>query len=591
MPCASPICFMAGMAEKDRPAPRRTHRTDSPAERAKADFRRAALVLAAFTAAIDVLLLAQPIYMLQVYDRVLPAQSRETLLFLSLAMGLSLLVLALLDVVRSFIASRAAARFDASLSDHVLRSLIRGGAAGEGAQPLRDIEALRALISSRALFALFDLPFSAVFVLMMYLVHPCLFWLTLLGAVALTSLAVVNQLAIAAANRTQSESSVAAGARAEHMARAASSIVAMGMLSAVVNDWGRLHAAGLAAADRAAAINAWFAGFSKFLRLALQTAVLACGALLVIGGEITAGMIFAASLISGRALQPIDQIIGSWRQLAAGQHAWRRLRGFLARAGEERRHTSLPPPKGRLEVEDLFEPDPADPARPPILARIGFALEPGEVVAMLGPSGAGKSTLARMLVGAARPKSGRVRLDGHDLAHWDAEALGRHIGYLAQDVELLPGTVAENIARFDPAAEDEAIIAAARAAHAEDLVQRLPGGYDTLLGPGGVQLSGGERQRIALARAFYGSPRLIVLDEPNSNLDRAGETALMRAIAGAKRKGAAVLVVTQRESLLAAADKIMRIHNGSLLDFGARDAVLSRHQAPPGAGARQAAVR
>jgi ATP-binding cassette subfamily C protein len=288
-------------------------------------------------------------------------------------------------------------------------------------------------------------------------------------------------------------------------------------------------------------------------------------------------MIFAASLISGRALQPLDQVIGSWRHLASGLQSWKRVQAFMEKADRRDKYTKLPPPEGHLEVVDLLQINPADPAKPPILARISFALEAGKSVAVLGPSGSGKSTLARMIVGAAVPRAGHVRIDGHDIANWDPEDLGRYIGYLAQEVELVPGTVAQNISRFDPAPNDADIVAAAKAAHVEDLIQRLPRGYDTVIGMGGVQISGGEKQRIGLARALYGKPRLLVLDEPNSSLDRVGELALMRALADAKANHVTVFVITQREMVLAGVDKIIRMQNGAILEYDDRDVILARH--------------
>lgn len=414
----------------------------------------------------------------------------------------------------------------------------------------------------------------------MYLIHPTLFWLKVGGAVVLMGLALLNQAALARSNKEQGDLSLSAAARSEYLARNADSLVAMEMVTNVVDGWGEVRAKSLTAADDAAKINAWFAGGAKILRLGLQIAMLGIGAYLVLAGEMTAGMIFAASLISGRALQPIDQLIGAWRQLSGGWQSWKRVKAFMERADARPQYTKLPAPRGLLEVVDLLQPNPADPAKPPILQRISFRVEPGVAVAVLGPSGSGKSTLARMIVGASKPRAGHIRMDGHDIANWDPEDLGKHIGYLAQDVELVPGTIAQNIARFDPAAADADIVAAARNAHAEDLVARLPKGFDTLIGPGGVQLSGGEKQRIALARALYGDVRLLVLDEPNSSLDKIGEVALLKALNDARERGITVFVITQREMVLAAVDKIMRMQAGTILEYDDRDVVLERHRTP-----------
>lgn len=546
---------------------------------AKSEFRRAVFILAAFSAVINVLLLAQPIYSIQVYDRVLPSRSISTLIYISIAVVVTLLAAAALDVMRSLIAARAAQNFETRLSDIALRTAIsRSGTTAAGLQPLRDIAALRALIASRALIAVLDLPFALLFIAMMYAVHPDLFWITVAGAVLVMVVALVSQVVLAGTAQRQSELSCTANIRAEYITRNADSLTAMGMTGNAMNMWGEAQAGSLLAADSAATLNAWFGGLSKFLRYALQCAVMGYGALLVLENQMSAGLMFAASLISGKALQPIDQMIGSWRQLAAAQQAWARVKDFTARSGQDRNHTALPTPFGVLEAQDLHQPDAMGAARLPVLSRITFRLDPGEIVAVVGPSGSGKSTLARMLAGALKPRSGHVRIDGHDLQNWNPDQLGRAIGYIAQDVELLPGTVADNIARFDPASRDEDIVSAAQAAHAEDLIQRLPAGFDTMIGPGGVHLSGGERQRIALARALYGKPRILILDEPNSNLDRLGEAALMRALLEAKTNGATILVITQREALLACADKIMRLQNGTIVEFDDKAVLLARHR-------------
>ena len=545
-------------------------------------FWRAIIVLAVFSAAINILLLAQSVYSIQVFDRVLPSRSIDTLIYLSMIMAVALLATSLLDVARSLVANRAAQHFEVSLSDIALRAAVRKGPATAcGMQTLRDIASLRAFISSRALIAILDLPFAFLFIAMMYLVHPQLFWLTLGGAAVLTLVAGLSQWALSGSARRQGELAHAASTRAEHIARNAESVLAMGMTGNVVDAWGRLHAGSLLAADGAGTLNAWFSGFSKFLRFTLQAAVLGYGAVLVLENQMSAGLMFAASIISGRALQPIDQMIGAWRQLAGAHQAWKRIRIFVPRADASRRFTSLPAPSGSIEVHELHYPAPVDPSRPPILGRLSFRLGPGEIVAVLGPSGSGKSTMARLLVGALQPRSGQIRIDGHELPNWNPEELGRAIGYVAQDVELLPGTVAQNIARFEPTANDADIVKAARAAHAEDLVQRLPKGYDTEIGPGELPLSGGERQRIALARALYGNPRFLVLDEPNSNLDRQGEAALMRALCDARAGGAAIMVITQRETLLPCADKIMRLQGGAIVEFDGKDVILARHREEP----------
>ena len=546
-------------------------------EKVARDFRRSMIIMGVFSLVTNLMLLTIPLYMLQIYDRVLPSQSTDTLLFLSVIAVAALLVLGLLEVVRSILANLAAARLDTGLSDLAMRTVIRNGAlSGGNVQPIRDIGALRGLLSSKVVFGVLDLPFASIFIGFLYFIHPDLFWLTLAGAAVLTVIAILNQIAIANASKKHVDKSLISAQRSEYLARNADSILAMGMTTNVVNHWGNDHADSLYSADHSAKINAWFAGVSRIIRLGLQIAILGFGAHLVLAGEMTSGMIFASSLISGRGLQPIDQIIGAWRQLNGGWQSWKRLSGMLAKADARQDYTKLPAPKGQLDVTDVFLPNPIDPGKPPILQRVSFSLAPGQSVAALGPSGSGKSTLARILVGAMRPRAGHVRLDGNDIFNWDPEDLGKHIGYLAQDVELIPGTISQNISRFEPDAKDEDVVLASRLAHVEDLIQRMPKGYDTPIGPGGLQISGGEKQRIALARAFYGKPQLLVLDEPNSSLDRMGEMALMRALGAARKAGITVFIITQREMVLAGVDKIMRMQNGNVLDFDDRDVIIAR---------------
>ncbi|MEC9342998.1 MAG: type I secretion system permease/ATPase, partial [Pseudomonadota bacterium] len=545
---------------------------------AEREFTRSMAIMGVFSFATNCLLLIMPIYMLQIYDRVLPSRSSETLLFLSLIAMAGLIVLGLLEVVRTILANRTAARLGMRLSDDALRTIIRTGSmTGGNIQPMRDISTLRGLLSSKVVFALLDLPFAGLFIGIMYWIHPNLFWLTLSGALLVALIALANQYFSSRASGQQTEQTMRATRRAEHLARNADSVTAMGMLDNTVELWGRDYAASLAQADRAAGINAWFSGLSRTVRFALQIAILGYGALLVLEGQMTAGLIFAASIISARGLQPIDQIIGSWRQLVSGWGSWVRVRTFLQRARSEEKRISLPAPQGRIEVSGLLQPNPVDPARAPILRDVSFKLEPGEMLAVVGPSGAGKSTLARLLVGAGRARAGQVRIDGNDISNWNSEELGRHIGYLAQDVELIPGTIAENISRFEEVRNDEAIVEAARRAHAEQLILRMTRGFDTFIGPGGQRLSGGEKQRVALARAFYGSPRLLVLDEPNASLDKQGEDALRQALQEARGQGVTVIVVTQRDTLLVIADHVLRMQDGTVGEFSTRDDFLARH--------------
>ncbi len=437
------------------------------------------------------------------------------------------------------------------------------------------------IIGSRQAFTLLDLPFATIFIALLYLIHPHLFWLTLAGALVLAVLAYFNQSLSEKAAHEQSRRSISAALQTEYLARNADSLVAMGMVNNVINHWGNAHSKTMQLGDKSGRINAIFTGISKFVRLVLQIVILGYGAVLVLEGEMTPGMIFASSIISGRALAPIDQVIGSWRHLTGGMESWKRLKEFLAKAAPGTSFMALPAPTGRLDVREVLQPNALDPAARPVLGRVSFSLKPGESVAVIGPSGSGKSTLARIIIGAVVPRSGTVRIDGHDITNWDPEQIGRHIGYLAQDVEMLPGTIAQNISRFEPDPDPQKIIEAAHLAHVEDLIKAMPRGFDTPIGPGGAQVSGGEKQRIGLARAFYGDPKLLVLDEPNSSLDRFGEVALNKALAAAKQKKITVFIITQRESALALVDKLMRMQAGQILDFGDKQEIIRKFSANP----------
>lgn len=543
------------------------------------DFTQLLWVMAFFSLFSNLMMLAIPLYMLQIYDRVLPSQSTDTLTFLSIIAVFALLVLGGMEAIRAVLANRAAVRLDATLGDTVLKQIIRTGAfSGGNAQPMRDLAGIRNLISSRQVFAVLDLPFATIFIGLLYLVHPHLFWLTLAGAVILTMIAILNQVATSRASKIQSEKQMSSSLQTEFLARNADSLVAMGMINNVVNHWGNLHVQSIMAGDKSAKANATFSGISRFIRLGIQIAVLGYGAKLVLQGEMTPGMIFASSIVSGRALQPIDQVIGAWRNLSSGAQSWKRLKQFLSFADNETEYTQLPAPKGLLQVSNIVQPNALDPTAKPILAKISFQLEPGTAVVVIGPSGSGKTTLARVIVGALKPRAGTVRLDGHDINNWDPEDLGKYIGYLAQDVELLPGTIAQNISRFEHSPSSEKIMQAASIAHVDDLIKSMPKGFDTPIGPGGAQISGGEKQRIGLARAFYGEPKLLVLDEPNSSLDRIGETALLRAVIEAKKKNISVIIISQRESALAVADKIIRMQAGEITDFGDRDTIVEKYK-------------
>jgi len=554
-------------------------------EKIAAIFRRGLAGLIGFGLVLNLLLLVQPIYMLQVYDRVLPSASIETLVYISIITVGTLFLLGIVDGVRAIMAGRLANRLEVAVGADALQASMVGPRASLGdVQPLRDLQTVRGFISGRGLFAFLDLPFAPFFIALLYLIHPHLFWLTVMGAVVLAAIAIANQRASDKAAGDAGIRQMNATLAAQAFVRNAESVKAMGMWRNIVHRWGAEEALSLAAQDRVNSSNAFFSGVSRVFRLGLQIATLGYGGYLVLAGEMTAGMIFAASLISGRGLQPIDQVIGGWKGFIEARKAWKRLVEALSAVKPAEMRTELPVPRGEVNFEAVIVFPAASEATgragaqtgEPLLKRISATIPAGACVAVIGPSGAGKTTLMRTLIGAVEPRSGAVRIDGADIRNWDPDRLGRHIGYLAQDIELLPGTIAQNIARFDPNASSEAIVRAAREAQVDDLVLKLPKAYDTLIGPGGLQLSGGQRQRVGLARSFFGRPKILVLDEPNANLDSEGEAALERALAMAKAEEITVLIVTQRRSVVEKADRIMVLRDGNLEDYGPREEVLQR---------------
>ncbi|WFP61664.1 type I secretion system permease/ATPase [Mesorhizobium sp. WSM4904] len=552
-------------------------------------FLRAVTDVGVFSLLINILLLVIPLYLLQVYDRVLPSSSVETLLYLSLIAVLALAFLGFLDAVRAVYTQRVAATVDRRLGAKTFALSLAAKQAG-GLSPLHDLASVCAFIRSRGVAVLFDLPFAPVFLALLYLIHPVLFWVTLAGTVLLVALVVANQLAIGRNDALSAERSALAAQAEQVFARNAETLRAMGMVGNAARVWGRHVGDALVLHDRSASANAIFSGTSRALRMMLQLAILGAGAWLVLEGQMTAGMIFASSLVSSRAMQPLDQLIGAWRQIVEARRAWKRLDTALAAHPAEARKLTLPDPSGAIAVQDVFFMAPnARPGTEPILKRLNFQIGAGEAVAIVGPSGAGKSTLARLLVGAAQPTGGAVRIDSADLRTWDEDQLGKHIGYLAQEVELFPGSIGENVARFDAQADDAAIIEAARRAQAHDVILALRDGYQTKVGPSDRTLSGGERQRIGLARAFYGNPRILVLDEPSTHLDGSGEAALETVLAAARIAGVTTIVITHRPSIAAACNRVMLLRGGVIEAFGPSAEVLRQPIADKGAGKTAAA--
>jgi PrtD family type I secretion system ABC transporter len=536
---------------------------------------RAAFVAVGVTsAAVNILMLTSPIYMMQVFDRVMSSHSIDTLVYLTLITLAAMAVMSSLDVVRGRLITRIGAFLDHRLGpetfERVLHATVQGQ--GIGVQPLRDLGQLRALLGSTAIFPLFDAPWLPLYLGIVFLVHPVLGVIAVVGAVVLFGIALLNETRTRTALTNAAVQAQHAMNRAEAGVRNAEAIEAMGMLAG----FGRLWRADIAAAtaEHVAASDRGgiYQAIARTFRQVIQIVMYACGAWLVIRQDMTAGAMTAATIIMARGLSPVEQAIGGWRGLVAAQAAYRRLRQFFAEQGRAAA-IALPEPTGRLVVDRLtYAPRGASRL---LLKGISFQLAPGEVLAIAGPSGAGKSTLARALVGVITPVAGHVRLDDAELQAWNKVQLGRYVGYLPQDIELFGGTVRDNIARMGEA-EDADVVAAARLADVHELILHLPHGYHTRIGDGGAQISAGQRQRVALARAAFGSPRLVVLDEPDSALDIDGEAALERAIRAFKQARATVVVVTHRPRLLGVVDKILVLRAGALEAFGPATEVAQR---------------
>ncbi|WP_454254068.1 type I secretion system permease/ATPase [Pseudomonas sp. Marseille-Q8238] len=531
-----------------------------------------------FSAVINLLMLAPALYMLQVYDRVLASGNQMTLAMLTLMMLGLFAFMGALEWVRSFVVIRLGTQMDMRLNQRVYAAAfeanLKAGRTSAG-QALKDLTSLRQFATGNSLFAFFDAPWFPIYLLVIFLFHPWLGFLALGGAVILVALAWLNQYVSRQPLAEAGRLSILASQRADADLRNAEAIEAMGMLGNLRERWLQEHRGFLAqqglASEKTAAVSAW----SKGVRLALQSLMLGLGALLVVSGEITPGMMIAGSILVGRVLGPLDQVIGAWKQWASARQAYQRLQNLLQAHPAREAGMDLPAPRGELRVESVSACAPG--GRVPVLSNIGFVLEAGDVLGILGPSGCGKSSLARLLVAAQPVLTGKVRLDGADMHQWDKAVLGPYIGYLPQDVQLFAGSIAENIARFGEVDAEQAV-AAAQMAGVHDMILRLPQGYDTRLGDGGSGLSGGQKQRIGLARALYGLPALIVLDEPNANLDETGEQALLATITRLKELGRTVVLITHKPTLLKGANKLLLLRAGQMQAFGPAERVLQELQ-------------
>ena len=538
--------------------------------------RRALMAAFLFSIFVNLLMLTSPLYMLQIYDRVLASRSEPTLLALSVLAAFLFLAMGLLDHARNRVMVRIGARIQADLDHRVLSAAFRRlttapqDPAAHSAQ--RDLETVSRVWASPALMALFDLPWTPVFAGALFIFHPWLGWTAIAGMVTLIAVTALNQRMTETSVREAMSMGLHADRQAENLKAESELVRALGMTGAAFARWqgtrGRAARRALAVADTAGA----FAVLTRTFRLFLQSAILGIGAWLVLRNQLSAGAMIAGSILMGRALQPIEVAVGQWSALTRARQAQHRLEGLLSQVPEEEPRTALPRPAALLEVRNLALSVPGEGKT--VLRGVSFTLEPGQALGIIGPSGSGKSSLARALIGIWPPAEGSIRLDGATLDQYDPDTLGRYIGYLPQRVTLFDGTIAANIARLERKADPAAVVAAAQSAAAHELIKALPQGYDTEVATMGGRLSGGQVQRVGMARALYGNPVLLVLDEPNSNLDNDGSMALNASIRAAKARGHSVLIMAHRPAAIQECDMLLMLEEGQRRAFGPRDEVL-----------------
>jgi PrtD family type I secretion system ABC transporter len=545
---------------------------------ALASCRQAFIATALFSGMSNILMLTGALFMLEIYDRVLPSRSVPTLVALLTLAGGLYAAQGVIDAIRSRILVRVGRSLDEAISmrvyDAVVRLPLKIGSKGDGAQPVRDLDTVRGFLSGIGPVALFDLPWMPVYLAICFLFHVYIGLTALAGAFVLVVITLVTEMQTRAPIRSATQSATTRNALMEASRRNAEAITAMGMADRTAQRWGKLNRDYVASSGRASDVVGGLGAASKILRLLLQSAILAVGAWLVIHQESTPGIIIAGSILGGRALAPVDLAIANWRGFVAARQSWQRLSRVLEYLPARIEPMPLQSPTKTLVVQNAAV---APPGEQKIVCQdVNFSLAAGKALGVIGPTASGKSSLARMLVGVWTPARGSVRVDGATLDQWSSEALGRHIGYLPQDVELFPGSVAQNIARFEDPPDAEAVLAAAQAAGVHELIVNLSEGYETDVGNSGSALSAGQAQRIALARALYRNPFLVVLDEPNSNLDAEGDEALTRAILGIRARGGIAIVVAHRPSAIAGVDYILVMAKGRQQQFGQKEEVLNR---------------
>ena len=529
-----------------------------------------------FSFFVNALMLVPTFYMLQVYGRVMTSGSIPTLVMLTIIMTLLVATMGALELVRSRIMVRVSTKLDVLLSRSVYRASFKraldSGGMDASAQPLNDLTGLRQFMTGNGLFAFFDAPWLPIYIAVMFMFHPWYGWVAVGSAIVLLILAALNEKMTGKALAEANKENLGANLYTSKNLRNAEVIESMGMLNTLIHRWSGRQKNVLmlqsVASDKGGAI----AAISKTFRMLIQSLILGLGAYLAVNHEISAGLVIAGSVLLGRALAPIDLIIGSWKGFISARSQYNRLNEILDKQKAEPERMSLPAPEGHINVENIIVSPPG--SRTPVIKGISFAVPAGFVVGVIGPSASGKSTLARALLGIWVPQHGVVRLDGADISSWDKHELGPHIGYLPQDIELFEGSISENIARFSEV-DAKKVVLAAKTAGVHEMILQLADGYDTVIGSDGANLSGGQRQRIGLARAIYGQPKLIILDEPNSNLDEVGEKALALAIQVLKAAGSTIFVITHRTNILTQLDRLLVMNNGTISMYGPREQVMA----------------
>ena len=538
--------------------------------------RRLFVAIGVFSVCINALMLTGPLFMLQVYDRVLGSGSEATLVALFVIVGFLYLVMGLLDGVRSRVLTRIGARFQSDLEQRVFNASMRTSATQQQqsgkSSPMDDLTSIQRFLASPVMAAVFDLPFVPLFLFGIALFHPYLGYLAVGGGFVLVLVTLLNRFASTHPQSIATRAEAAAAQMAARLTAEAESVRALGMERAAFDRWFQSRKLAMSRSIQASDLTVSFTALSKALRLFLQSAMLALGAWLVLQHEVSAGAMIASSILLGRALQPIDLMVGQWSAVQRASLGWSNLAELLGSVAKDPKRTVLPRPQANLTVQNLTIIPPGQPQAS--LRMVSFNAVPGEAVGVIGPSGAGKSTLARALTSVWSPSGGAIRLDGAKLDQYDPDVLGSYIGYLPQRVQLFDGTIAENIAKLASQPDGAAVVAAAQKADAHTMILSLPKGYDTPVSAAGGLLSGGQLQRIGLARAFYGTPLVVILDEPNSNLDNDGSLALNAAIRRHKQEGGAVLIMAHRPSAIQECEKLLVLENGALRAFGPRDAVL-----------------